>query len=142
MEAAVTTAGSQAPFKGHVRLVSPEVNATTRLGRVRIAIDKAPGLNVGAFGRGNVGIASRTGVLVPQSAVLYSEEGPGVQVVADGTVANRAVAIGLRTDKQVEIVKGVGEGDAVVATAGTFLRDGDKVTPVQAAPAPAGRKAN
>ena len=99
------------PFKGHVRLVSPEVNATTRLGRVRIALDKAPGLNIGAFGRGNRRDSEpRPACSCRNRPCSIRRSGPSVQVVADGTVANRAVAIGLRTDKQVEIVKGVGDG--------------------------------
>jgi HlyD family secretion protein len=132
MAAAVTTAASETPYKGRVRLVAPEVNETTRLGRVRIALDAAPGLTIGAFGRGNVDVASRSGVLVPQSAVLYTETGASVQVVANGEISTRAVTVGLRSAREAEIVKGVADGDMVVATAGTFLRDGDRVTPVAA----------
>jgi hypothetical protein len=117
----------------HVRLVSPEVSPATRLGRVRIAIDQAPGLTIGAFGRASVQIASHDGVLVPQSAVLYSEEGPTVQVVKGDIISTRPITLGLRTEKQAEIIKGVDAGDSVVATAGTFVRDGDKVSPVDAA---------
>jgi HlyD family secretion protein len=103
------------------------VNQTTRLGKVRIAIETAPGLTIGAFGRANVEIASRAGVLVPQSAVLYSDGGPTVQVLKDHVISTRPVTIGLRTEKQAEIEKGLSDGEWVVATAGTFVRDGDKV---------------
>jgi HlyD family secretion protein len=131
MKASVVTAARREPFTARIRLVAPEVNETTRLGRVRIAIDPGPGLKIGAFGRGIVEIASREGVLVPQSAVLYSEKGASVQVVKDGIVATRSVEIGLRTAEKAEIATGVTSGEAVVATAGTFVRDGDKVTPVE-----------
>jgi HlyD family secretion protein len=131
MKASVVTAARHDPFRARIRLVAPEVNETTRLGRVRVAIDPAPGLKIGAFGRASVEIASREGVLVPQSAVLYSEKGATVQVVKDGVVATRSVEIGLRTPEKAEIEKGVASGEAVVATAGTFVRDGDKVTPVE-----------
>jgi HlyD family secretion protein len=133
MKAEVTTAARKEPYAAHVRLVAPEVSPTTRLGRVRIAIDTAPGLTIGAFGRASVEIASHTGVLVPQSAVLYSEDGATVQIVKGDTVSTQAVTLGLRTEKQAEITKGVAADDAVVATAGTFVRDGDKVTPVDVA---------
>jgi HlyD family secretion protein len=133
MPARVTTAGRSEPFAAKVRLVSPEVDPNSRLGRVRIAIDPAPGLKLGAFGRASVQIASRDGVLVPQSAVLYSEKGPTVQLVRDGVVSTTPVEIGLRTEQRAEIVKGVAAGNAVVATAGTFVRDGDKVVSVPVA---------
>ncbi|MDQ0473552.1 efflux RND transporter periplasmic adaptor subunit [Labrys wisconsinensis] len=131
MAAKVLTAARTEPFSGHVRLVSPEVTQSTRLGRVRISLDPAPGLTIGAFGRAAVEIASRDGVLLPQSAVLFSEQGPTVQVVRDGVVTTTPIVIGLRTESHVEIEKGVAVGDAVVATAGTFVRDGDRVTPVE-----------
>lgn len=140
MKARVITASRKEPFTAHVRLVSPEVSPATRLGRVRIAIDQAPGLTIGAFGRASVEIASHNGVLVPQSAVLYSEEGATVQVVKGDTVSTKTVTLGLRTESQAEIVKGVEADDAIVATAGTFVRDGDKVTPVDAATTPAQAK--
>ena len=132
MKAQVTTASRPEPVAAHVRLVSPEVSPTTRLGRVRLAIAPAPGLTIGAFGRASVEIASHDGVLVPQSAVLYTEEGATVQVIKGDTVSTRTVTLGLRTESQAEIVKGVEAGDEVVATAGTFVRDGDKVAPVEA----------
>ena len=127
MKAQVVTVGGKEPVPAHVRLVSPEVNQTTRLGKVRVAIDNASGLKIGAFGRATVEIDSRTGVLVPQSAVLYSVGGPTVQVLKDHIIQTRPVTIGLRTEKQVEIEKGLVSGEWVVATAGTFVRDGDKV---------------
>ncbi|MDQ0394727.1 efflux RND transporter periplasmic adaptor subunit [Labrys monachus] len=136
MKAEVITAAREQPYAAHVRLVAPEVSTVTRLGRVRLAIDAAPGLTVGAFGRAKVEIASRTGVLVPQSAILYSEDGPTVQVVRDSVVSTRAVTLGLRTERQAEIARGVASGDAVVATAGTFVRDGDRITPMEATSPP------
>lgn len=131
MPAGVVTAARAAPFAARVRLVASEIDPATRLGRVRLAVDPAPGLVVGAFGRAMVTVASRTGVLVPQSAVLYSAGGAEIQVVENDTVETRKVTVGLRTEQQAEIVSGLREGETVVATAGTFVRNGDKVTPVQ-----------
>lgn len=130
LPAEVTTAARIQAYAAHVRLVAPEVNATTRLGRVRLAIDAAPGLTVGAFGRAQVKVATRDGVLIPQSAVLYAVDGPQVQLVKDGVVSTKPVGIGLRTERQAEIRDGVARGDQVVATAGTFVNDGDHITPV------------
>jgi RND family efflux transporter MFP subunit len=130
MAARVKTAARAEPYAGRIRLVTPEVDPTTRLGRVRIAIEKAPGLTIGAFGRATVEVETREGVLLPQSAILYVESGPTVQVVADGVVATRPVTIGLRTEAFAEIDTGVAAGDQVVSVAGTFVRDGDRVTPV------------
>ena len=45
-------------------------------------------------------------------------------------VSTKPVGIGLRTERQAEIRDGVANGDQVVATAGTFVNDGDRITPV------------
>jgi len=59
-----------------------------------------------------------------------------VLVVEGDTVRRRPVKIGLQGDGVVEITEGVREGESVVARAGGFLRDGDRVTPVPLAAEP------
>lgn len=132
--AQVLPAGRDEPVPGKVRLVSPEVNAVTRLGRVRIALDGADGLAIGAFGRARVETARRDGIVVPLSAILYGHEGASVQVVQDGVVDTRPVTVGLSASGRALLAAGLSEGESVVVVSGTFLREGDRVTPVAAEP--------
>jgi RND family efflux transporter MFP subunit len=123
---------------GTIRLVSPEMNPASRLGRIRIAIDPGAdgtwqGLVLGGFGRAVIRTASHEGVLVPLSAVQFGPEGAHVQVVQNGVVETRAVRLGLRAEGRVEIVEGLRAGEQVVAVSGTFVRGGDHVTAVPAA---------
>ncbi len=117
---------------GHVRLVSPEVNRATRLGRVRVAVDGDGPLVIGSFARAGVEVARRDGVLAPLSAVLFQPDGAVVQVVRDGLVETRRVQVGLRAGSLAEIQDGLRAGEAVVSVSGTFIRDGDRVVAVQA----------
>jgi RND family efflux transporter MFP subunit len=117
---------------GKVRLVSPEIDKSTRLGRVRIFLGDNPGLRVGAFARGTILTANGKGLAVPASAVLYGPDGPSVQVVRAGRVETRSIKTGLAAGALVEVREGLGDGDLVVARAGTFLREGDAVRPVPA----------
>lgn len=120
---------------GTVRLVSPEVDKTTRLGHVRIFLGVHPELKVGSFARGVIETARRRTIAVPLSAVLYSTAGlASVQVVVDGKVDTRRVKTSLEANGMVAIDEGLSEGDVVVAKAGTFLRDGDAVRAVEAPP--------
>ncbi len=116
---------------GTIRIVSPEIDRATRLGRIRVFIGANPKLRVGAFATGVIETARSRGLAVPVSAVLYGTEGPTVQVVTDGKIATRKVKIGLTQGKLIEIKDGLADGDLVVAKSGTFLRDGDSVRPVQ-----------
>ncbi len=115
---------------GTVRLVSPEVNEDTRLGRVRIFLGDDPKLRIGSFARGVIDTAQSRGLAVPAAAVVFDRGGAFVQVVPDGRVERRDIETGLVADGLVEVRKGLALGDVVVAKAGTFLRDGDAVRPV------------
>ncbi|HEV2559073.1 MAG TPA: efflux RND transporter periplasmic adaptor subunit [Microvirga sp.] len=119
-------------IEGRVRNVFPEVDRATRLGKVRITLGNDPALRIGAFARGTVELARRTGVAVPTASVIYGLEGATVQVVVNDRVQARRVRTGLQADGIVEIQEGVAAGELVVAKAGSFLRDGDAVRPVVA----------
>jgi RND family efflux transporter MFP subunit len=117
---------------GSVRLVSPEIDKATRLGRVRIYLGDNPALRIGAFARGTIEVAKSHGLAVPASAVLYEPEGAMVQVVRNNRVETQKIVPGLSAGALVEVRKGLNEDDLVVARSGTFLRDGDAVRPVLA----------
>lgn len=125
------TAPGGIELTGTVRLVSPEVDKTTRLGRVRIFLGSRPDLKVGSFGRATIETGRGRAIAVPLSAILHSDDVASVQVVVDGKVDTRAVKTGLETGGMIAIDSGLAEGDLVVAKAGTFLRDGDAVRPVK-----------
>jgi multidrug efflux pump subunit AcrA (membrane-fusion protein) len=79
-----------------------------------------------------VEVARHEGVLVPLSAVLFEPAGVAVQVVRDGVVQTRQVALGLQDEGRAEIAHGLAPGERVVAISGTFVRDGDRVVAVPA----------
>lgn len=116
--------------EGTVRLVSPEVDKLTRLGRVRIFLGDDARLRIGTFARGSIQTAQSHGLAVPSSAVVFDAGGAFVQVVRNGRVARRDVTTGIVSRGLVEIREGLAEGDVVIARAGTFLRDGDMVRAV------------
>lgn len=126
----VTPAGGGASLEGEIRLVSPTVDRTTRLGRLRVALAPSPLLKNGMFARGVVEIARQTQTVVPRTAVVTTPAGSTVQVVRDGAIETRNVTLGIADGRSVAIEDGLEAGEEVVATAGTFVRDGDFVTPV------------
>ena len=127
--ARVEVAGS-GEVMGTVRLVSPEVDKATRLGRVRIYLGDNPTLRVGSFARGVIETATGEGLAVPAAAVLFGPEGPVAQLIHNNRVETRRIKTGLSSGSMVEVRAGLSEGDLVVARSGTFLRDGDLVRPV------------
>jgi HlyD family secretion protein len=129
---AVTLAGVADTIRGEVRLVSPEIDSSTRLGHVRVALPVDPRLRAGSFGRGQIEIGRRVAVAVPLSAVIAEKGGLGLQVVKDGIVETRKVETGLKDGPRIEIRSGLAEAETVILKAGTFVRNGDRVSPVVA----------
>ncbi|MEE7492223.1 efflux RND transporter periplasmic adaptor subunit [Methylobacterium oryzae] len=121
---------------GRVRAVYPEVDKATRLGKVRVRLDPDPRLRIGTFARGGVELARSRGVSVPQASVLYGGGRRSVLVVAGDRVEDRTVRTGIADEDAIEVRAGLNEGERVVARAGSFLRDGDRVRPVLEAAAP------
>lgn len=127
---AIVTVPQIGDFEGQVRLVSPEVDKATRLGRVKIFLGVNPVLRIGTYARGRIETASDRGLAVPASAVTFDHDLASVQVVKNDKVEKHMVKLGLVANDLIEIKDGVDEGDLVVTRAGTFLRDGDVVRPV------------
>jgi RND family efflux transporter MFP subunit len=128
----VITLADGAKIDGKVRLVSPEVDRATRLGRVRVALSRSDGVRVGSFARANIEVRREIAVTAPVSAITYGANGASVLIADNGLVRERAVTLGLVYGARAEIRSGVREGDEIVVRAGAFLRDGDSVRPVQA----------
>lgn len=129
------TGGGGETIEGKIRLVSPMVDQTTRLGHIRVALPPSTRLRAGTFARGTVEVARSRGVVVPQTAVVADADKAVVQVVRNGVVESRTVTLGISTGSEVEVTKGLSDGESVVALAGTFVRDGDAVTPMSMAEA-------
>ena len=115
---------------GRVRVVAAEVDLATQLGRTRISLGNDEKFKVGAYARAIVEVGRSCGATIPLSAVLYGPEGAIVQVVRDDRVETRRVRVGLLSGGNAEIREGLNEGDMVIARAGAFLREGDRVRPI------------
>jgi RND family efflux transporter MFP subunit len=119
-------------LSGKVRLVPAAIDQKTQLGRARITLEHDPALRYGTFVSATINADRSCGVSVPNSAVTYRTGGASVQVVNSDIIETRNIEIGIRSDSDIEVRKGLSEGDLVVANAGTSLRDGDRVKPIAA----------
>jgi HlyD family secretion protein len=128
MLANVDLPGPNNSVSGTVRLVSSEVDQTTRLGKVRIAL--AAQAHIGSFASASIVLARRNSVAVPAAAIAQTGSGDSVLVVHEGHIVQRTVTTGLTNDAETEITAGIAVGEAVVVRAAAFLRNGDAVRAV------------
>ncbi|MCO6410708.1 efflux RND transporter periplasmic adaptor subunit [Hoeflea alexandrii] len=123
--------GAGTPAKGIVRLIEPTLNTTTRLGMARISIADGEGLRAGMFADAQIIVAEREAITVPVTSVNMGNGSADVLRIEDGVASLTPVTTGIREGGRVEIVEGLAEGDLIVAKAGAFVRDGDRITPVE-----------
>jgi HlyD family secretion protein len=131
MTADVVLPGAPKSVEGTLRRIAPEIDQRSRLGPIRIALPAGSPARVGSFARAEIEIARREGVAVPSAALVYRDGEAFVQAVDNGTIRTTKVEVGLRAGKYVEILSGLEAGQEVVARAGTFVADGDRVEPVR-----------
>jgi HlyD family secretion protein len=127
--ATVTLPGGQ-QVAGAIRLVSPRVNADTRLGKVRIRLPVREDLRAGGFGKATFGASGQAVTAVPETAIRYDASGLSV-VTVDAN--NRAKQVAVRTGRRgggwVELVQGPAAGTRVIIGSAAFAGDGDLVKP-------------
>jgi RND family efflux transporter MFP subunit len=113
---------------GTVRIVTPEVDAQTRLGIARISLASGSSLRPGMFARAEIDVGAQGAVVVPTASILYRENRAGVFVLVDGNrVRFQEVSVRSRTD-EYSAVDGIAAGTRIVVEGAGFLGDGDRVT--------------
>ncbi|MBZ9793195.1 efflux RND transporter periplasmic adaptor subunit [Rhizobium sp. 3T7] len=133
-KATLSLSGSREKVTGSVRLVSPTVDPLTRLGLVHILIDDSSKARSGMYGSADIVVRTTENVALPVSAVLSGNEGSSARKVENSVVKFAKVETGIQDGAYVEIIKGLKAGDEVVAKAGAYVRDGDRITPVREQP--------
>ncbi|MFJ6323970.1 MULTISPECIES: efflux RND transporter periplasmic adaptor subunit [unclassified Rhizobium] len=130
-KARIALSGSREKLAGTVRLVAPIVDSVTRLGAVHISIDEGDKARAGMYGSAEIIIRQEEGVALPLTAVNTDENGSSARKVENGVVKFVNVETGIQDGAYVEILKGLKAGEDVVAKAGAYVRDGDRITPVR-----------
>ena len=127
-----TVAGNGHIFEGVVTVLEPAVDAATRSLLVRGLCADPKGLLPGGFAEVTLvldGLAN--GFMVPSQAIVPSPRGQGIYLIESGKAKLQPVEIGLRTDDQVQILRGVKDGDIVATTNLLRIRPGVDVTAAQ-----------
>lgn len=133
MPAQVSINGNETTLTGKIRVVSPQMDTVTRLGKVLIAFDNSVNLPNGAYGKAMIQLPKRTVTMaLPSQAVSFLDDGQAFVMTVDETnhIKRQIVQIKPPADGWVEIVSGIDAVQKVVKNATAFVSEGDEVTPV------------
>ena len=119
-------------FKGEIDFVSSRINADTRSLLSRIKIDnKNLELISGSLLEVLVKFNLRNSLSVPDTSVMVEGDKSYVYKVNNEDIVNKIeVKAGLRSDKNIEIISGLTEGDIIVAEGLKKVRPRGKIKPI------------
>ena len=119
-------------FLGEVDFVSSRINADTRslLSRIKIK-NKDLELISGSLLEVSVKFNLRNSLGVPDTSVMIEGDKSYVYRIDKENIANKTeVKTGLRSDKKIEIISGLSEGDIIVAEGLKKVRPQGKIKPI------------
>jgi HlyD family secretion protein len=78
----------------------------------------------------DISVAKVTQVLkLPTECLKYSKDDTSVFVLKEGIAVLTPIEIGIQSDTEVEVIKGLSEGDIVISTPAEYITDGIAVIP-------------
>ncbi len=115
-------------FEGKVHRITPSIDAATHTFPVEIVIPNGKEqIKPGMYARVTMKYGSRQNVVVPDRAVVKML-GSGERFIyvykADGTVSYQKIELGRRMQDKYEVLSGLADGDEVVVTGQSVLKDG------------------
>ena len=119
-------------FEGEVDFVSSRINADTRslLSRIKVK-NKDLELISGSLLEVGVKFDLRNSLSVPDTSVMIEGDKSYVYKINKENIANKTeIKTGIRTDKNIEIISGLTEGDIIVAEGLKKVRPRGKIKPI------------
>ena len=119
-------------FEGEIDFVSSRINADTRslLSRIKVK-NKDLELISGSLLEVSVRFNLRNSLSVPDTSVMVEGDRSYVYKINDKNIANKTeVKTGLRSEKNIEIISGLSQGDIIVAEGLRKVRPQGKIKPI------------
>jgi membrane fusion protein (multidrug efflux system) len=123
------TDAMESPGSGKIYAIEPQVDSETRTLRMR-AISPNPNRSLlpGQFARVELIFSTlEEALMVPTEAVVPELGGHKVYVNHGGTVASKAVEVGIRTESKVQVISGLQPQDTIITSGILQIRPGSVV---------------
>ena len=119
-------------FQGEIDFVSSRINADTRslLCRIKVKNENLE-LISGSLLEVSIKFNLRSSVGVPDTSIMVEGDKSFVYKISDKNIANKInVATGIRSNKNIEIISGLNEGDIIVAEGLKKVQPKGKIKPI------------
>jgi membrane fusion protein, multidrug efflux system len=124
-----TVEGSDSTFAGKVYAIEPKIDPLTRNVSIRAVCPNRKNLLVpGAFAKVEVLLDKiPDAMIVPSESIIPQIDGEKVFVVQYGKAVSRVIRSGIRTDREVQVEKGLQVNDTVIVSGLMQIKEGSDV---------------
>jgi RND family efflux transporter MFP subunit len=116
-------------FEGHVARFAQAIDTATRTMLTEVDVENSDFIYTpGMYATVRLMLAQKKDALVVPIQCVEAGDAPFVLVVRDGHIEKRAVALGIQTADQAEIISGISDDDVVVVGNRSSLQPGEAVS--------------
>ncbi len=109
--------GQPDAYSANVVAIDPKIDPNLRTLRIRAsAKNNADRLVPGMFVKVTLDLAASQAIMIPTEAIVPVLKGKKVYVVKNGKATEVLIETGIRTDKDVQVTKGLNAGDSLIVT--------------------------
>ncbi len=128
---AVTVESNGDEYEGTVSTIATSVDATKKLFKVeaQVFLEASQSIGTGTSVKLSMTTAESSGnVLIPYDSVYYDDNQAYIFTVEDGRAVRTDVETGLYNDDTIEITSGLEEGDVVITSWASGLKNGTQIS--------------
>ncbi len=118
----------EAPIEGTLTGIGPTAVGTGELFPIEITVPNDGRLMAGLTASASVATQGRTGIVIPDTAIVKESGKHFAYVIKDGVAAKTEIIPGLSHNRETEVLKGLREGDSIAVSGAGSLKDGMKVS--------------
>ena len=115
-------------FKGQIDSIGPLAVSTGVYFPIEINLKNSGDIKAGLTAHASIDITTEDGIVVPSSAVIQNDGQNYVFVIKNNTASKRIVTTGMKSDKEIVILKGLDAGEQIAVTNVNILFDNVPVT--------------
>ncbi len=109
--------GQDGKFDAKIVAIDPKIDPNLRIMKVRATASNSKGsLMPGMFVRVAADLAKEQSIMIPSETIVPVLNGKKVFVIKEGKATEVMITTGVRTDKKVQVLTGLSEGDTLITS--------------------------
>ncbi|OGS23168.1 MAG: hypothetical protein A2252_02845 [Elusimicrobia bacterium RIFOXYA2_FULL_39_19] len=115
-------------FYGEITMLGAQIDMLNRTGQAEITLDNSDNqLKPGMFAGVEIGLASRSGLIVPINVIIDDGNTKKVFVVENNLAKERIIKTGMTDDSNAEVLSGLKSGEELITDGQRKLKNDDPV---------------